>query len=304
MSSIVSELTRLPTRAVRSAKVRHAAFLILVLLSALPVTVGGSPGLDVQGHRGCRGLRPENTLPAFEKALKLGVTTLEMDIQTTSDRVLVVTHDQQLNAKHCVSATGDRVPRDPFKDLRFEQLAQIDCGSRPSSKFPEQKPVPGAGIPRLEQVFDLARDADYPVQLSIEIKMQKRKHGIPIDEVARLLVDLVRRYGFETRTIVQSFDAEALNAVKELAPELRRSVLVRSRSNYDRLLRETGSPILSPRYDRLKRKDVTRFQEQGIHVIPWTVNKPDDIRRMIAWGVDGIIPDYPDRVLAALNEAR
>ncbi len=282
----------------------HVTFLVPVLLSALPVTVGGSLGLDVQGHRGCRGLRPENTLPAFEKALELGVTTLEMDIQTTSDRVLVVSHDQHLDAKRCVSDTGHGVPREPFKDLRFEQLAQIDCGSQPSSKFPEQKPVPGAGVPRLEQVFDLARDADYPVQLSIEIKMQKRKHGIPIDEVARLLVDLVRRYGFETRTIVQSSDPEALNAAKELAPELRRSVLVKRRGSYDRLLRETGSPILSPRYDRLKRKDVTRLQARGIQIIPWTVNEPDDIRRMIAWGVDGIISDYPDRVLAALNEAR
>lgn len=279
-------------------------FLVPILLSALLVTVGGSPGLDVQGHRGARGLRPENTLPAFEKALELGVTTLEMDIQTTSDRVLVVFHDQHLDAKRCVSDTGHGVPREPFNDLRFEQLAQIDCGSQPSSKFPEQKPVPGAGVPRLEQVFDLARDADYPVQLSIEIKMQKRKHGIPIDEVARLLVDLVRRYGFETRTIVQSSDPEALNAVKELAPELRRSVLVKRRGSYDRLLRETGSPILSPRYDRLKRKDVTRLQARGVQIIPWTVNEPDDIRRMIAWGVDGIISDYPDRVLAALNEAR
>ncbi len=282
----------------------HVTFLVPILLSALLVTVGGSPGLDVQGHRGARGLRPENTLPAFEKALELGVTTLEMDIQTTSDRVLVVFHDQHLDAKRCVSDTGHGVPREPFKDLRFEQLAQIDCGSQPSSKFPEQKPVPGAGVPRLEQVFDLARDADYPVQLSIEIKMKKRKHGIPIDEVARLLVDLVRRYGFETRTIVQSSDPEALNAVKELAPELRRSVLVKRRGSYDRLLRETGSPILSPRYDRLKRKDVTRLQARGVQIIPWTVNEPDDIRRMIAWGVDGIISDYPDRVLAALNEAR
>ena len=282
----------------------HVTFLVPILLSALLVTVGGSPGLDVQGHRGARGLRPENTLPAFEKALELGVTTLEMDIQTTSDRVLVVFHDQHLDAKRCVSDTGHGVPREPFKDLRFEQLAQIDCGSQPSSKFPEQKPVPGAGVPRLEQVFDLARDADYPVQLSIEIKMQKRKHGIPIDEVARLLVDLVRRYGFETRTIVQSSDPEALNAVKELAPELRRSVLVKRRGSYDRLLRETGSPILSPRYDRLKRKDVTRLQARGVQIIPWTVNEPDDIRRMIAWGVDGNISDYPDRVLAALNEAR
>ncbi len=166
MNSIVSELTRLPTRVVRSAKDLHAASLALVLFSALPVTVGGSPGLDVQGHRGCRGLRPENTLPAFEKALELGVTTLEMDIQTTSDRVLVVSHDQHFDAKRCISDAGDSVPRETFKDLRFEQLAQIDCGSRPSSRFPEQKPVPGAGIPRLEQVFDLARAATRTIRFS------------------------------------------------------------------------------------------------------------------------------------------
>jgi len=275
----------------------------IVAALVLPVLAGPSPdGLDVQGHRGFRGRFPENTLPAFEAALELGVTTLELDLQVTHDRVLVVHHDQKLRSRFCSYDDGGKVPGQPISELNFEELSGIDCGNRVDPEFPLQQRVPGTRIPRLEQVLELARDADYPVRLNIEIKLQKAKHGIPVDEFAQLLVALVQDHGVAQRTTVQSFDVAALQTVRHLNSEITCAMLVKSRSNYDALLEQSGATILSPKFGGLHREDVERFQARDIRVIPWTVNRPADIRRMIEWGVDGIISDYPDRVLEILRE--
>jgi glycerophosphoryl diester phosphodiesterase len=260
--------------------------------------------LDVQGHRGCRGLLPENSMPAFRKALDLRVTTLELDIQTTRDRILIVYHDQQLDPKRCIHDDGRKVRKLAFKDLEYAALDDVDCGSLPNPRFPEQRRVPGTRIPRLDEVLALAEGADYAVGFNIEIKMQKRSHGVPVGEVAKLLVDLVREHGLEERTIVQSFDPEALREVATLAPSMRRALLTRaSGEKFERLLADSGgSRILSPRFDRLREDDVRRMHDAGVEVIPWTVNEQADIRRLIAWGVDGIISDYPERVLEITGE--
>ena len=120
-------------------------------------------------------------------------------------------------------------------------------------------------------------------------------------ELARVIVEAIRARELVERTIVQSFQAEALSAVAELAPELDRAILVRSPSAYDREVERSRATILSPRHDGLTRAAVERFQQRGIAVIPWTVNEPNAIETMISWGVDGIISDYPDRVLEILG---
>ena len=141
------------------------------------------------------------------------------------------------------------------------------------------------------------RGADYPVRLNVEIKMQKDRLGIPLEEFASLVVASIRRHDLVARTTVQSFRPDALLAVRGLEPELPRAILARSRREYVGLMQRSDATILSPRYDGLKREDVESFRERGIPVIPWTVNEPTDIERMIEWGVDGIISDYPDRVI-------
>jgi glycerophosphoryl diester phosphodiesterase len=264
---------------------------------------GDAPALDIQGHRGCRGLFPENTLPAFEHALELRVTTLELDLQVTRDRVLVVHHDPRLNGKLCNRADGRSVEATPIRELLVEDLAEIDCGTRRAPGFPEQKTVPGARIPRLDQVLALAHDAAYPVRLSVEIKAQEKNDRVSSAEFAELLVGQLREHGLSERTIVQSFSVEALQAVREIAPDLERALLIRKRGRYDAAFAESGATILSPKHTALRREDVQRFREQGVPVIPWTVNAPEDIRRLVEWGVDGIISDYPDRVIEIAREA-
>jgi glycerophosphoryl diester phosphodiesterase len=262
--------------------------------------VGAEPGIpEIHGHRGARGLLPENTIAAFEKAIELGVV-LELDVQVTRDRRLVVHHDARPNSKLCRQDDGGPVPDRLFRDLDYADLARIDCGSRPPKDVPEQRPVPGARIPTLEEVLRLANAAPHPVELNVEIKIKNPADTIPVDEFARRVVAAVREAGLTDRTTIQSFHPPALLEVGRIAPELRTAILVRLRSDYRRLLDESGATILSPSFQGLREEDVQAFQEQGYRVVPWTVNKEGDLRRMISWGVDGIITDYPDRARSLL----
>jgi glycerophosphoryl diester phosphodiesterase len=280
---------------------RKTTFLGLALAFSTVCASQAGIQLDVQGHRGARGLMPENSIPAFREALRLGVPTLELDLQVTQDRKLVVYHDPRLNRKLCVRDDGRRLSNVSIETLRYDELANVDCGRIVDPRFPEQQTIAGTRIPRLEDVLKLARDADYPVRLSIEMKWTKRKDGLTLDEFARRLMTLVQQYALQERTIVQSFQVPALRAVKEIDASIAGAILVRQPDDYARAVKESRATILSPRYDGLKKSDVERFQRMQIKVIPWTVNKIADMCRLIGWGVDGFITDYPNRALELLR---
>lgn len=280
---------------------RFSGLTLAFSMLCLGVAAEAGVQLDIQGHRGARGLMPENSLPAFKEALRLRVPTLELDLQVTRDRVLVVYHDPRLNTKLCGRDDGQRLSNVAIEKLRYEELVDVDCGRAVDPRFPEQRVIPGTRVPRLEDVLKLARDADYPVRLSIEMKWPKRNDGLTVDEFARRLMALVRRYGLQERTIVQSFHAPALQAVNKVDTRIERAILVRRSEDYERAVKESQATILSPRYDGLRKTDVERFQRMRIAVIPWTVNKIADMCRLIAWGVNGLITDYPDRALELLR---
>jgi glycerophosphoryl diester phosphodiesterase/outer membrane protein assembly factor BamB len=259
----------------------------------------GQTAPEIHGHRGARGLLPENTIPAFERAIELGAT-LELDVQVTRDRRLVVHHDARPNPKLCRRDDGSPVPDRLFRDLDYAELATIDCGSRPQKSLPGRQTVPGARIPTLQEVLQLAGAASLPVELNIEIKIKNPADTVPIDEFARLVVEAIREAGLTERSTIQSYHPPALREVEGIAPEFRTAILARSRSRYRKLLDESGATVLSPRFDDLREEDVRTFQEEGYRVVPWTVNEEGDLRRMISWGVDGIITDYPDLALSLL----
>jgi glycerophosphoryl diester phosphodiesterase len=277
---------------------RVALPLVVCLWCMSAAAQRGAPAqLDIQGHRGARGLMPENSMAAFKKALSLRVPTLELDLQLTQDHVLVVHHDAKLNSKRCVYDDGHKVEKRAIDQLRYDALAHIDCGRLGDRRFPEQQTVVGTRIPRFQDVLTLARSADYPVRLSVEIKWSQRRDGLTEAAYARQLLALLKQYGLRQRTIVQSFHTPALLAVASVDPTVRRAILVRRPEEYEPAVRQSRATILSPRYDALRRQDVVRFQRLGIAVIPWTVNEPADLCRMIAWGVNGVITDYPDRAM-------
>ncbi len=236
-------------------------------------------------------------MPAFKKALSLRVPTLELDLQLTQDHVFVVYHDPKLDPDRCVYDDGRKVEKQAIAQLRYDALAHIDCGRVANPRFPKRQTVAATHIPRLQDVLALARAADYPVQLSVEIKWSKRRDGLGEAVYARQLLALLKQYGLTQRTIVQSFHVPALLAVGSIDSTARRAILVRQPDEYDAAVQESGATILSPRYDGLRHQDVERFQRAGIAVIPWTVNEAADLCRLIAWGVDGLITDYPDRAM-------
>jgi len=247
------------------------------------VGAGERRPFEIQGHRGAKGLAPENSIPAFAKAIELGTDTLEMDVQATADRVLVIYHDQEIDASRCKRTDGSRLSSRLFKDLLAEEIRAVECED-------------GTGIPTLEEVLRLARSASYPVRANVEIKRQDPGRGIPPDEFAALLVQVIDDTQMKGRVLVQSFDAEALQAMRKLAPEIPRAVLARDRGSFA-LADAAGASALLPRLDTLRREDVAAFHARGIAVIPWVVTEAEDVRRMMAWGVDGIITDRPDVAL-------
>ncbi len=288
--------------------------------------------IEIQGHRGARGLAPENTLPAFARALEIGVDTLELDTAVTRDGVVVVAHDPDLNPDLTRGPDGRHLEaRGPMiRDLTFAELQRYDVGrlkpgTEYAKRYPAQLAVDGARIPRLSEVFELVRRArDHHVRFNIEIKTDPAKPGATLapEEHARLLVDEVMRSGMASRTSIQSFDWRGLQAVQRIAPGIPTVYLSVEGRNFNtiradasgispwnaglrlsdhgsvaKMVKAAGGATWSPNFNDVDAAKVREAHELGLKVIVWTVNDPAAIRRMIELGVDGIISDRPDVVL-------
>jgi glycerophosphoryl diester phosphodiesterase len=281
----------------------RAAFVLVLLAMAAPTA---SLAFDLQGHRGARGHAPENTLPGFERALAIGVTTLELDVGVTRDGVVVIHHDRRLNPDLARGPDGRWIsaPGPLIRDLNFAQLQRYDVGRiRPGSeyaqRFPHQKPVDGARIPRLDELF--ARSGSM-VRFNIETKLSADApdETLAPEPFARALIAEIRRAGLESRSTIQSFDWRTLKVVEREAPQIATAYLTGSRNSDPKKVHAAGGRIWSPDFQQLTSAKVLTARSRGLKLIPWTVNEPADIRRMLELGVDGIISDYPDRVREAL----
>jgi glycerophosphoryl diester phosphodiesterase len=311
------------------------ALAIGVLALAIGTTAGSA--FEIQGHRGARGLMPENTLPAFEAALVLGVDVLELDVAVTADDRLVVVHDLALNPATTRGPNGRwlRAPTPPVRSLTLQELrhfdvGRIDPGSDYARRYAEQAAVDGTQIPALEEVVDLTRrvGAD-KVRFNIETKLHPLSPHMtpPPERFAALLVEELRRLEIEERTMVQSFDWRTLQAVQKLAPDIPTVCLSAQQRWLDTLERgrtgrspwlagkdaddhrsvpdlvaSAGCEIWSPYFKDLDGNDIARAHALGIEVVAWTVNEEDDMRRLIDDGVDGIITDYPPRLRSVLSD--
>lgn len=204
--------------------------MVRVVLTALLLTLAGcATRFDVQGHRGARGLAPENTLPAFERALALGVTTLEMDVGVTRDGVVVVGHDPLLNPDIVRGPDGKWLEKKgpAINELTFAELSRYDVGRlKPDTvyakRYPEQVAVDGTRFPRLAEVFDLARRAGNRVRFNIETKLSPLapQETLAPEPFARKLIEEIRRAGMQSRATIQSFDWRTLQVVQSEAPEI------------------------------------------------------------------------------------
>ena len=267
--------------------------------------------IDVQGHRGARGHLPENTLAAFKLALEMGVDTLEMDCGVTKDGVVVVHHDRRLNPDVARGADGKWVsaPAATIHELTFEQLQKYDVGRlRPGSeyaqRFPHQRAIDGSRIPRLSAVLDLAKGTR--VRFNIETKLQPTHpdETVAPEAFARALIAEVKKAGLERRVTIQSFDFRTLKIVEREAPEIATVYLTEVTTSEPAQLHAAGAKIWSPDFRGITPYVMGEARRLGLRVVVWTANEPADIAQMIQAGVDGIISDYPDRVLDALKRRK
>jgi glycerophosphoryl diester phosphodiesterase len=271
---------------------------------------GTANAFDLQGHRGARGHAPENTLPGFERALALDVDTLELDVGVTRDGVVVIHHDRRLNPDLARGPDGNWVsaPAPTLYSLSYEELGRYDVGRiRPGSeyaqRFPHQTPIDGTRIPGLQDLFSAVKNTKVRFNIETKLAPDAPQETLPPEAFARALIAEVRKAGVGARTTIQSFDFRTLAIVQREAPETRTSYLTSGRKGeaIARMVREAGGAVWSPSFQDLDARALAVARELRVKVIPWTVNEPADIARVLEMKVDGIISDYPDRVRAALK---
>ena len=310
-------------------RTRAAASVLLVALLALHAA--GALAFDLQGHRGTRGLEPENTLAAFRAALAIGVDTLELDVHATRDGELVIAHDPRLNAAFTRDAAGQWIDASApaIIELTLAQLQRYDIGrARPGSKYartwPEQRRRDGEHVPTLASLFEMlhklgARD----VRLNIEVKLSPLTPELtpPPEHYVRSLLAVIDAHDMAARVSIQSFDWRTLSLVHRLAPGIATAALTARQRGLDnlgdprwsdglvlaehgdsvpRMVKAAGAATWSPHFGELSEAQVGEAHALGLKVVPWTVDDPADVQRLVAWKVDGLITDYPDRARAVL----
>ena len=281
---------------------------------------------DLQGHRGARGLAPENTLPAFERALAVGVSSLELDIALTADGIVVVSHDPRLNpaitrdaSGHWLPGPGPRIHELSYAQLQAYDVGRIDPEAAYAKTFPRQQPVDGTRIPTLAEVFRRvqALGAQH-VRFNIETKISPvaPQDTASVEKMTDALLKVVRDAGMLERVSIESFDWRTLRRVQQLEPQVPTAYLSMQTRNADtvsdgtwtagmrladygsapRMVKAAGGRIWSPSHGSLKEADVREAHALGLQVMPWTVDDVGRMEKLLDWGVDGIITDDPDQL--------
>lgn len=272
-------------------------------------------GFDLQGHRGAMGLKPENTLPGFFKAVELGVNTIEFDIAVSKEHKIVVSHEPWFRSDICLQPDGSSIPEDEERSFRlyeydYETISRFDCGSLQHPDHPNQKTLFAAKPLMSEAIIaidEYVRSKNLPpMRYNIEIKSHSAWDNTltPAPDVfARLLheelliLDSNENNGLLKRINVQSFDPRVLHSFREIAPSIPIAILTYTEAGVNQHIEEFGflPEIYSPQYGIVTREHVVRAHELGMRVIPWTVNRKVDMEKIVAMGVDGLITDYPNR---------
>jgi glycerophosphoryl diester phosphodiesterase len=270
----------------------------------------------VIGHRGARGLFPENTLDGFAAAVALGIDGIELDVAITADRVPVVCHDPALNPDLVRTAEGTWLagPGPLIRDLTVNELARYDVGrARPGGSValanPLQQPQDGARIPTLRQVLGAISSA---VVIEMKILPDRPHWTVSAAEMAERVAAVVDETGAAGRVTVESFDWRGPRHLRRTRPDLRLAWLTRAETvtaaglwwggpmpadfggSVPRAVAAEGGPVWAPEHVDLSADLIQEAHGLGLAVLPWTVNRAEDMARLIGWGVDGLITDRPD----------
>ena len=267
---------------------------------------------DLQGHRGCRGLMPENTVQAMIMALDLGVTTLEMDVVISNDKKVVVSHEPWFDHNVTTKPDGNFINEGEdmqynIYKMNYEEIAKYDVGMKPYARFPKQQRMK-AIKPLLADLLDsvaesmMTRRRPFPY-FNIETKSlpagDDRFHPKPA-EFVDLLMAVIKEKNVEERVIIQSFDLRTLQYLHEKYPSIKTSLLIEDSDEEDLegQLKKLGftPDIYSPNHTLVDATMVKQCREKGMKIIPWTVNDAKQLKKLKKLGVDGVITDYPDTI--------
>ncbi|WP_295769891.1 glycerophosphodiester phosphodiesterase family protein [uncultured Mucilaginibacter sp.] len=291
---------------------KHLTGIAIISLASLSAfaqkATQAFPKFDIEAHRGGRGLMPENTIPAMLNAIDLGVTTLEMDTHITADGKVILSHDDTFNPLFTLTPDGKEMSKDEAHQqalfrMNYADIAKFDVGSKPYSKFPEQKKIK-VYIPLLEAVIDSVQQylkAKGKPQIFYNVETKSKPEGdhiynpAPVEFVQQL-IKVIERKKITPYVVVQSFDKRTIQLLHQKYPQVKTSYLVDSPKSVDEYITELGYKpyIISPAYKLVTANMVQQCHAQGIKIVPWTVNTSEEIAALKALGVDGIISDYPN----------
>jgi glycerophosphoryl diester phosphodiesterase len=266
--------------------------------------------LDKQGHRGCRGLFPENTIQGFLKAIDLGVTTLEMDAVITKDKQVILSHEPFFNHEISTLPNEKHINQAEEKEfniykMKYSEVTQYDVGLKPHPRFPQQQKV-NVVKPLLSEVIDAVEmyaktNQTKPLFYNIETKTEPQTDGVfhpEPKEFVELLMKIILQKKIENRVIIQSFDRRTLQYLHQKYPTITTALLVEDfdKKEFKKQIANLGflPSIYSPAQELVTQELIQECHQKNVKLSPWTVNDPKKIKEFIAMGVDGIISDYPN----------
>lgn len=267
------------------------------------------PAFSAEAHRGGRGLMPENTIPAMLFTLKnYGVTTLEMDTHITKDGEVVVTHDDYLSPAFTSLPNGSEIPKADAKQyavyqLNYDNLKSFIVGAKPYAAFPQQQQVKSY-IPRLGDLIDSVqhyikskrkKQCFYDIEIKSTEKGDDVLHPKP-EKFAELVLAVIKRKGILNYTIIQSFDKRALQFIHQKYPDVRLNYLVNNNKSYEQHIAELGFKpfIIGASYKDFNPEIIGKAHADGVKVLTATVNTKEEIEKLKALKIDGIMTDYPN----------
>lgn len=301
---------------------KYLFFLCLLITAGCATTKNGKQKDKINtktvsfynvGHRGTRGLMPENTIPAMEKGIEVGANTIEFDVHITKDNKVVVYHDNSFTPSYTTMPDGSEIRNEDRKKYTFYQMnyaniREFIIGEKDYPAFPEQKRMK-TYAPLLSEMIDSVEDftkANHypPVIYLLEIKSNPKTDGFEQpapEEYMKIMMDILKPYlkRIKGRLIIQSFDMRPLQVLHRTYPEVPLGYLTGNKNSplsEDIDMLGFTPAFYNPQFSMATPELISQCHEKGIKILPWTVEKIEDMKRLKNMGVDGIITDYPNRV--------
>jgi glycerophosphoryl diester phosphodiesterase len=272
------------------------SILNIITLLRLYVYFINKNKLEIHGHRGARSIYPENSILGFDYAMSIGVDVLEMDLNMTKDKNIVIYHDRKINTELCNGLSL------PIKELTLSEIKEYDCGIVQNKEFKEQH-TSNEKIPTFIELLEFINNSNYSnkntIKLNIEIKTTSDLDtDYEVIEFANKLISILHKYKIQDRIIIQSFDERALKAVKSIDPSIKLSLLIEDpKIDMIKLAKKLNVDIISPEYILINKELVKQIHDNGFSVLPWTLNSTDVLQKIIDMNVDGVISDNPKEMI-------